>query len=213
VEGDNNPLVESLQDVPISFSRDGNHYTYMTDFSPEHGWEHVHRLVVDGKIDPPAYTVPGFAINPYMQGKVAPLITGDSRHLLTVRNKKLPSPERRGEFVNGPLTIFLDQKPVLEAPSVDRLVSVPTGPYQSKKISRRYYADLIDLWVAPAGSNLIAVFALPNEDPTRSSDPSGYRLFFNDRKVVDVPKLESITWSGNGGDTWRNAEQLRGPAS
>ena len=61
--------------------------------------------------------------------------------------------------MNGPLTIFVDQKPVLEAPSIERLFKVPIDYSRSKQVSRRFYASLEDVWVAPQGTNFIAVFA------------------------------------------------------
>ena len=57
VEGDMNPLLETLHDLPISFSRDGRHYAYYARFPPPpNGWEYTTHLVVDGKVDPPRIT-------------------------------------------------------------------------------------------------------------------------------------------------------------
>jgi hypothetical protein len=192
VEGDTNPPVENLYGTAFSFSRDGNHYAYFANFPDDpNGFHAVPHLVVDGKVNPPDYTVPGFTWVPRIKDNLAPLFTGDSKHLITVRSKRLPSTERKGEFVDGPLTIFVDQKPVLEAPFVEKLV----GP---RNVRRRFYAGLKELSVAPAGTNFIAVFAMPNQDPMSSSTSSADRIFLNDRRVIDVPKFERVVWSPNG---------------
>ena len=39
---------------------------------------------------------------------------------------------------------------------------------------------------------------MPNENPEKSSKTESYRLFFNDRKIVDAAKIESIAWSDDG---------------
>ncbi len=200
VEGDENPPVLTLADVPISFSPDGEHYAYIAELPPEGRirWEHAYHLVVDGKMDSPAFSAPSFRINRYMEGNVAPLFTGDSRHLVTIRNKQVPNPERKGEFVDGPSTIFVDQKAVLEAPFIERLVNVPIDYSRSKQVSRRFYASLLNLWVAPQGSDFIAVFAMPNDRPQQSNTSSGCRLYLNSRAVGDAFNVESITWSPDG---------------
>jgi hypothetical protein len=192
VEGDKNPPVNNLYGTPFSFSRAGRHYAYFADFPDDpNGFQAMPHLVVDGKVNPPDYTVPGFTWVTRIGGNLAPLFTGDSKHLITVRSKRLPSSERKGEFVDGPLTIFVDQKPVLEAPFVEKVF----GP---RKVLRRFYAELKDLSVAPAGANFIAVFAMPNQDPMSSSTSSSDRIFSNDRRVIDVPKFERVVWSPNG---------------
>src|SRR5206468_4301310 len=55
VEGEKNPSVFTLHDVPICFSSDGQHYAYF--FPPEGG---SYELVVDGRVNPPKYTVSGY---------------------------------------------------------------------------------------------------------------------------------------------------------
>src|SRR5205823_7193896 len=116
VEGDKNPPLENLHGLPICFSGDGQHYAYF--FPPEGGSD---ELVVDGKVNPAKYTARGYRTISYQEGHLAPLFTGDSKHLITLRNKPLPDPNRKGEFAKGPQTVFVDERPVLEAPSIDRL--------------------------------------------------------------------------------------------
>src|SRR5260370_34833314 len=68
VEGDKNPPLETVRDVPICFSKDGQHYAYFADFPPEGGsTEHTAHLIVDGKVDPSEYKVPGYKLISYME--------------------------------------------------------------------------------------------------------------------------------------------------
>ena len=93
VEGDENPPVLSLAQVPISFSSDGQHYAYVGEFPPvtNRSWEHAYHLVVDGKVDPVAYSAPGFQINRYMEGNVAPLSPAIPNTCSQSAVSKLPS--------------------------------------------------------------------------------------------------------------------------
>jgi hypothetical protein len=190
VEGEKNPSVFTLHDVPICFSSDGQHYAYF--FPPEGG---SYELVVDGRVNPPKYTVSGYETISYKEGKLAPLFTGDSQHLITVRHRRLPDPHDPRHTMGGPETLFVDQKPLLEAPFIERQVRFGA---QTKYERRRFYARIEQVSAAPAGTNLLTVFAMPNEDPEKSSKTESYRLFFNDRKVADAAKVESIAWSPDG---------------
>jgi hypothetical protein len=107
----------------------------------------------------------------------------------------LPDTHNPGHTTDGPATLFVDQKPVLETPFIERQVRFGA---QTKYELRRFYAGLEQVSVAPAGTNFIAVFAMPSENPMQSSTTSAYRLFFNDQKVADVFKVESIEWSPDG---------------
>jgi hypothetical protein len=199
VEGDDNPFLQPvhLHDVPITFSSDGQHYAYYAGFPAQasNGWNGEFHLIVDGKIEPRQYSVPGYKITSYASGTLAPLFTGDSQHLITVRHRQLPDPHSPGHTMEGSETLFVDQKPLLEAPFIER--SVRFGA-QTKYELRRFYARMEQVSAAPAGTNLLTVFAMPNENPEKSSKTESYRLFFNDRKIVDAAKIESIEWSPDG---------------
>jgi hypothetical protein len=191
VEGDKNPPVQGFSDAPISFSRDGQHYAYFIDLPSDDVtyYERYRHLVVDGKLDPPEYTVPSFTST----SGVA-LFTGDSKHLITARSKRIPDPERTRGFTQGPVTIFFDKNPVLEAPRVDILEN---DSRTNKKVARPYYAGLEEVSVAPLGTNCIMVFGIV-DNPRLTTTPSRYRIFFNDRQVADVPKVDTIVWSPDG---------------
>lgn len=192
VEGDKNPPMESLPDTPISFSRDGQHYAYFINFASDDTstyYERYRHLVVDGKLDPPEFTVPSFTST----SGVA-LFTGDSKHLITTRSKRIPHQGETSGFTERPVTIFFDKNPVLESPHVEVLRD---DARTNKKVARPYYAVLEELSVAPVGTNYIAVFGVP-DNPRVNSSPSRYRVFFNDQQVADVPKVEAIDWSPDG---------------
>ncbi len=199
VEGDDNPFLQpiNLHDVPITFSPDGQHYAYYAGFPARasNGWTGETHLIVDGKIEPRQYTVPNYKIKSYASGTLAPLFTGDSQHLITVRQRQLPDPHSPGHTMSGSETLFVDQKPLLEAPFIEK--SVRFGA-QTKSELRRFYAQIEQVSAAPAGRNFLTVFAMPNEDPEKSSETESYRLCFNDRKIVDAAKIESIEWSADG---------------
>jgi hypothetical protein len=189
VEGDKNPPMETVPDAPISFSRDGQHYAYFINFASDDTtyYEKYRHLVVDGKLDPPEFTVPGFTST----SGVA-LFTGDSKHLITTRSKRIPHQGQTSGFTERPVTIFFDKNPVLEAPHVEVLRD---DARTNKKVARPYYAVLEELSVAPVGTNYIAVFGIGTP---QVSTPSHYRVFFNGRQVADVPKVETIVWSPDG---------------
>jgi hypothetical protein len=199
VEGDDNPFLQPvyLHGIPITFSSDGQHYAYYAGFPAQasNGWTGETHLIVDGKIEPRQYTVPNYKIKSYASGTLAPLFTGDSQHLITVRHRQLPDPHSPGHTMEGSETLFVDQKPLLEAPFIER--SVRFGA-QTKSELRRFYARIEQVSAAPAGTNLLTVFAMPNENPEKSSKTESYRLFFNDRKIADAAKIESIAWSPDG---------------
>jgi dipeptidyl aminopeptidase/acylaminoacyl peptidase len=199
VEGDDNPFLQPvhLHDVPITFSPDGQHYAYYAGFPAQasNGWTGETHLIVDGEIESRQYTVPNYKIKSYASGTLAPLFTGDSQHLITVRQRQLPDPHSPGHTMSGSETLFVDQKPLLEAPFIERQVRFGA---QTKYELRRFYARMEQVSAAPAGTNLLTVFAMPNENPEKSSKTESYRLFFNDRKIVDAAKIESIAWSPDG---------------
>jgi hypothetical protein len=191
VEGDKNPPMETLPDAPFSFSRDGQRYAYFIGLSSDDTstYYQLRHLIVDGKLDPPDYTVPGFDST----SGVA-LFTGDSKHLITARSKRIPHQGQTSGFTERPVTIFFDKNPVLEAPHVEVLQD---DARTNKKVARPYYAALEELSVAPAGTNYIAVFGIV-DNPQVTSTPSRYRVFFNGRQIADVPKVETIDWSPDG---------------
>jgi hypothetical protein len=132
--------------------------------------------------------VPSYAITSDIEGPLLPLFTGDSKHLITARQQQLPNPERKNEIKLGPHAIFVDKKPVLEAPYIEKRVPYAFGAQTRERVERSY-ARLEEISVAPAGTNFVAVFKMPDDS---------LRIFFNEKAVSDVHRVDYIAWSPNG---------------
>jgi hypothetical protein len=174
VDGKKDPPTAGLNLHYLSWSPDGEHWAY---FRSVPGYRTELRpsphLVVDGKENPPALNAQGYDIRPN-----TPLFTGDSAHLITIRQRRQIAAS--GGPVSdkfGPETVFVDGKAVLEAPSP--LYEGHNVPAQFKELS-----------VAPQGDNFVAVFRL-------HSNP--HRVYFNQHRLTpDVRDVGHIGWSADG---------------
>lgn len=170
VEGSpENPPVPNMRAENVSFSPDGEHYAFLAPA------EQAMHLVVDGKLDPPQYNVPGLVLS---HVNWHPLFTGDSRRLVTIRVP--PKEDSALEYANP--TIFLDGRPVLKTPTSEE-VSGPNGKM------RTFHAALLEISTAPRTGHFAAIFKM-HDGPDR--------LFFNDQSVTDAFKISSVVWSPDG---------------
>jgi WD40 repeat protein len=185
IEGDNNnPPTPNLTGGQISFSQDGEHYAYFAEFAPKeaNGWEPGIHLVVDGKLDPPQYAVPGSQLVAYSEGPLVPLFSGDSKHLITIRRVERSDPRPRQNYEKkekkiSVSAIFLDGKLIVEAP-----VSVARQQY-------KLIATPQEVSAGPTGQYILSVFDL---------GANLIRLFSNEQQVADVPRFNYIAWSPDG---------------
>jgi hypothetical protein len=141
---------------------------------------------VDGKVDPPEYGTPNFDIVARSDGPLLPVFTGDSKRVITVRRLRPPKTRQRSGFLQAPQTVFFGQKSVLEAPFIEKRAQTGSG----KEDVQRLYANLEQLSAAPAGTNFIAIFQMPENGPRR--------IFFNERQVGEAQRVDSIAWSPDG---------------